>query len=139
MKSWEVTDHTADYAFRVWGRSFEELFLNAITALQDSMYIRKRIDEATTYTKIITLTALDRTMLLVDLLREIHYLIVTEKLISQKVIFKILTDTYLSAEIRMRNLTEKDRKIVEIKAITYHKAIIYDRDGHKIINVICDI
>ena len=64
--------HTADLAWRLWGKDLPELFENAGRALSatltDRRYLRRRA------TREVSLTAIDREALLVDWLNHLLYL-----------------------------------------------------------------
>ncbi|MBN1948841.1 MAG: archease [Candidatus Cloacimonetes bacterium] len=138
-KKWVVIPHTADYAVQVHGRDFPELASNCITALKESMYQLTDISRSSLSRKSLKIHSLDQNSLLIDLLREIHYLIISEKIIPISCNFSDWSEKNLKIYCFFRKIEAADVKIREIKAVTYHDAIILKEPRGLSIRIVCDV
>lgn len=138
MKTWEILEHTADFAFRIFGRDQNELFQNARKAFYEAIFDEIPETENEAFQQEIKLQALDMSMLLIDWLRELLYLLITDNTIIQKVEIIQLTQTNFIANCSFLKIRQMQKEPF-IKAITYHNSEILEKDGILIINVICDV
>jgi len=126
MKKYEVLEHPADLKIKVFGRTKEELFLNALFGMQDCLRPESKKSEEKTGRKIKTKSP-DLPTLLVDFLSEILYLSQVNKEIYNEVKFLKFSDTEIEAQIFGQKV---ERFNEDIKAVTYHQLDIYQRkDG----------
>jgi SHS2 domain-containing protein len=122
MKKFEILEHRADLKIRVFGKTKEELFENAMVGMQRAAKYEKETKSQRSKIKI-KIKSLDLPSLLVDFLSEILYLIETKKLVFEKVEFKKFTENEIEGILVGRPLK---RMGVYIKGATYH-----DLDIHK--------
>jgi len=116
MKNYEILEHKADLKIKVFGNTKEELFMNALLAMIDSMNpeINNRDVETDRSIKV---ESLDLSSLLVDFLSEVLYLSQTNSEAYFKVKFSKFEDTGLVGEI---SGNKAERFGEDIKAVTFH-------------------
>ncbi|MBI2450244.1 MAG: archease [Candidatus Nealsonbacteria bacterium] len=115
MKQYAVLEHTGDFKIRVWAKTKEELFLNAMLGMIAGL--RPEIRSTKSEIRNIKVKSLDLNALLVDFLNEILYLIQTNKEVYDKIKFKKFSDTGLEAGLSGHKV---DIFGEDIKAVTYH-------------------
>ena len=134
MKKFEVLEHKADLKIRVFGKTKEELFGNAVLAMMESMKPVKEENEEQNK-KEIKIKSLDLPALLVDFLSEVLYLTQVNKEVYDKIKFKKLSLPQPSAgEGRAELVAEVSGKKVkrfnqDIKAVTYHDLEIQEKEN----------
>ena len=136
---WKVLEHTADYSFRVFGRDIKSLSINSITALTQSMYEIADLSDCDLSSKEIYIRSLNSDMLIIDILRELLYIIKTEKMLPVNTAIQRITNTDIEILIDFRRIIPADLEKVDIKAITYHKATIRKAGNKLQFDVVCDI
>jgi len=114
MNDYEEIDHTADWAFRAYGRDITELFQNAAYAL---FALEGALDTPSVLTREIHAQGIDREALLVNWLSELLFLQETQRETYQKFEITNLSDTALTATIHGAPAQPVTKFI---KAITYH-------------------
>ena len=114
-KKYEILEHTADLKIRVFGKTKEELFLNSLLAMAESM--KPEVEKGAEVRRKIKVKSADLPALLVDFLSEVLYLVQTNKEIYRDVKFKKFTDTKIEAELFGQKV---ERFGEDIKAVTYH-------------------
>lgn len=125
MKKYEILEHTADLKMRAFGRTKEELFLNMLLGMTDSL--RAEIKKQKSKIKKIKIKSLDLNNLLVDFLSEALYLTQINREIYTKINFKKFTDIKLEGELIGQKV---ERFSEDIKAVTYHDLDVRQRkDG----------
>jgi len=126
VKRYEILEHPADLKIRAFGKTKEELFLNMLLGMSESMNPEvQKIEEK--IKRKIKIKSLDLPALLVDFLSEILYLTQTNREIYNKVKFTKFTDAELEAELIGQKV---ERFGEDIKAVTYHQLNIDQRkDG----------
>jgi len=112
---YKILEHRADFKIRVFGKTKEELFLNALLAVRD--FLEPETTEGKEKKREIKISAPDLSLLLVDFLNEVLYLIQTKKEIYQRIEFLDFKDTKLKAKLFGKKVKYFLR---EIKAATYH-------------------
>lgn len=120
MKKFEVLEHTADLKIRVFGKTKEELFKNAVLAMMSGL--RSKIKNQRAKTKKIRVKTTDLETLLVDFLSEVLYLTQVDKRVYTDVKFKKFSDTEIEAELIGKKVEKFDE---DIKAVTYHGLNIF--------------
>ena len=134
-KKYEILEHKADLKIRVFGKTKEELFLNALLGMTESLKPDVKSDEE--ITRQIKINSPDLPALLVDFLSEVLYLIQTNKEIYNNVKFKKITNTEIEAELFGQKV---ERFGEDIKAVTYHQLDIHRKeDGTWEATVLFDI
>lgn len=114
MDRYQELDHTADWAFRAFGKHMQELFANAAYAL---FALEGALDAQSTLTRDIRVEGIDREALLVNWLSELLYLQETHQETYQSFDITKLTDTELEATIQGAQAQPATKFI---KAVTYH-------------------
>ena len=125
MKKYEILEHKADLKIRAFGKTKEELFLNMLIGMSESMKgseVRRPEEKIKREVKI---KSLDLPALLVDFLSEVLYLTQVNKEIYTKAKFKKFTGTELEAELIGQKV---ERFGEDIKAVTYHSLDIHQRE-----------
>jgi SHS2 domain-containing protein len=121
--------HTADLAWRLWGKDLPELFENAGGALSatltDRRYLRRRA------TRTVRLTANDRESLLVDWLNHLLYLFDIDGFLGRDFQVESLTPGSLVARISGETFDPaRHPSRTGVKAATFHQLrIVPVKDG----------
>jgi SHS2 domain-containing protein len=121
--------HTADLAWRLWGKDLPELFENAGRALSatltDRRYLRRRA------TREVRLTADDREALLVDWLNHLLYLFDIDGFLGRDFQVESLTPQRLEARVTGENFdAARHPERTGVKAATFHQlSIVPAGDG----------
>ena len=121
--------HTADLAWRLWGKDLPELFENAGRALSatltDRRYLRRRA------TRTVRLTATDREALLVDWLNHLLYLFNIDGFLGRDFQVESLTPKRLEARVIGESFDPaRHPERTGVKAATYHQlSIVPAGDG----------
>jgi len=127
MKKYEILSHIADLKIKVFGKTKEELFSNALLGMSDALQAEIKKGSLTSKQKEIKrdikIQSPDLGMLLVDFLGEVLYLTQVNKEIYTKVKFKPLTSltSVNQIELECELFGQKVERFGEdIKAVTYH-------------------
>ncbi len=119
-RSYRQLPHTADLAWRLWGKDLPELFENAGRALSatltDRRYLRCRA------TRQVRLTADDQEALLVDWLNHLLYLFDVEGFLGRDFEVESLTGQRLEARVTGETFdAARHPERTAVKAATYHQ------------------
>ncbi|KPK92781.1 MAG: hypothetical protein AMJ94_04420 [Deltaproteobacteria bacterium SM23_61] len=138
MKKYEIFDHTADMGVRVFGRTVEEVFVNAAYALFDQWTdlrkVRKQISQE------ISIRGSDREDLLIRWLGELLFLGESRGFLFKEFTIRRLDSTSLRAIARGEIFDPSRHSFkTEIKAVTYHQVEVKEVDGKWEGRVIFDI
>ena len=114
MKRFEEIEHTADWAFRAFGRDQKELFENAAFALFE---LEGSAADPSVIARHVTVGGIDYESLLVNWLSELLYLQETRGETYSRFIVEELTPTILSATIHGAPSGPLNKFV---KAVTYH-------------------
>ena len=130
--------HTADLAWRLWGKDLPELFANAGRALSatltDRRYIRRRA------TREVSLTSVDREALLVDWLNHLLYLFDVEGFLGRDFQVASLTDEGLEARVSGESFDpSRQPERTGVKAATFHQLSIVPVQGGWQATVVLDL
>ena len=121
--------HTADLAWRLWGKDLPELFENAGRALSatltDRRYLRRRA------TREVRLAAIDREALLVDWLNHLLYLFDLDGFLGRDFQVESLTPERLKARVTGESFDPaRHPSRTGVKAATFHQlSIVPVKDG----------
>ena len=120
MKRYETFDHTADIGVRVFGRTLEEVFVNAAYALFDQLTDLRKIGDGAIQE--ISLGGTDREDLLVRWLGELLFLCQGRGYLFKEFSILHLDSNSLRAFARGEIFDpSRHRFKTEIKAVTYHR------------------
>jgi SHS2 domain-containing protein len=126
MEKFEILEHTADLKIKVFGKTKEELFKNAMIGMFEAAKYEST-KQPITKQNTTKIKSVDLPSLLVDFLSEVLYLVETEKLVFEKVEFKKFTENEIEAILIGKPLK---RIGVHIKGVTYHDLDIHqEKDG----------
>ena len=123
-----ILEHPSDLGIEAYGRSMEEMFMNAslglVSVITDVFGVYQNVERK------IMVQGLDRENLLIRWLNELLYLFHVEKLIIRDVRFTKIADRSLEAVVtgELYNPARHELKL-DIKAITYHQLKIEEIDG----------
>jgi SHS2 domain-containing protein len=132
---YEILEHKADLKIRIFGKTKEELFENAMVGMFEAAKYEKEVKNQKSKVKI-KITSADLPSLLVDFLSKVLYLVETKKLVFEKVKFKKFTDKKIEANLIGRPLK---RMGVHIKGVTYHDLNIHQEKGKWEATILFDI
>lgn len=134
MQWYEQLDHTADLAFRIYGRDLPELFAHAAQALFSHLTTLEAIQPS--QQEQVCVQATDCETLLVDWLNELLYLHETKGRLYCRFEITHLSDSRLEATIH-----GQDGARVEtiVKAATYHDLAIEKTDAGYVATVVFDV
>ena len=125
MKKYEFLEHPSDLKIRAFGKTKEELFLNLLFGMAESM--KPEIEAGTRVKREIKIESLDLPVLLVDFLSEALYQSQVNKEVYNDVKFRKFSDNFLEGEL----IGQKIKRFGEdIKAVTYHNLNVHQKgDG----------
>ncbi len=126
MPKFEFIEHTADVAFKAYGKDLNELFANSAEALESTLVQLQRIAPAETRTIEIASDSYEN--LLYDWLAELLVMFEVEHFAVKNCIVEI-TGLSLSAECSGERI-DLDRRVLkeEVKAVTYHNLQLMKND-----------
>jgi SHS2 domain-containing protein len=122
-EGFEEVEHTADWAYRIWGQNLEELFIQAAIGLYTLAGVQ--LAEKPHLVREIELKGIDRESLLVAWLNELLYLHESENLAFSE--FEILQLDSQNLRMRMRGAATRQWDKY-IKAVTYNNLAIIQGD-----------
>jgi len=131
---YELLEHTADLAIRVYGPGLAELFANAAYAMLQQLVDLERIGHAVE--RHIEVQGIDYESLLVNWLNELLYLHDTHREVYSSVQVEELSPVCLRAKVRGERTT--DARTI-IKAATYHNLSIEAADNGYEATVVFDV
>jgi SHS2 domain-containing protein len=119
---YQVIDHPSDLGIKIFAKDYKDLFLNAAFAIYDLMVSPYPRENIKSIKQDIALQAANFEELLVEWLREIHFLFDAKQILFNDIKIKSLKDTTISAVLRGENIEKNNRykRAHLIKAITYH-------------------
>ncbi len=123
-QKYKILEHKADLKIRVFGKTKEELFENAMVGMFEAARYKKELKTRNSKVKI-KIRSIDLPSLLVDFLSEILYLVETKKLVFGKINFKKFSNKAIEATLIGKKLK---RMGVHIKAVTYHGLILKQKE-----------
>ena len=137
-KGYEFFEHTADAGLKVYGRTLEELFVNAAQGLVALLVEGSPI--TATETRMIALSAPSLAALLQRWLKELLFWFATDRFLPALYHLDAVTDT----ELRGRILGERfdpsrHAQGVEVKGVTYHDYRVQKRGDRWEASVIFDV
>ena len=142
--NWRTVEHTADLAIEVEAVDIEDLFVAAASAIAG---VTRGLEEgsaegeprAVSEWRDLVLEAQDQETLLVEWLRELLYLLVTEELIFAAAEIEELGETRLAARAGFALVAEPSRVERELKGVTYHDLTVRRQGGSWLARVVFDL
>ncbi|HWP81605.1 MAG TPA: archease [Bacteroidota bacterium] len=123
MENFKILEHPADVGFEAYGKTLEEAFENAATALVSLITDPKTIREREG--RQIELQAGDYEQLLVRWLSEILYLYDGSRFLTGRANVEVLSRTFLKAKVYGEQCdTNRHPLRLDVKAVTYHQLAI---------------
>ncbi len=135
VKSFEVVEHTADWALRVHGRSLTQLLIHAAQGM-NSLLVADSEAIPITETRQFELDVYDAESLLVEWLTELAYWAEMEQLVFGEFEVTAVTPTHLTATVRGGKAAELQK---HIKAVTYHNLEIIQTDAGLEATIVFDV
>ncbi len=133
--AFEVLDSTSELAIRVHGASLEEIFKNALQAMFASMD-PSFSEPHQEFSVDVQLTSQDVDQLLVDFLSEALFYADSKNVAFNDVAFHHFDPCLLSATLTGKKI---ERFALDLKAVTYHGALITEKDGKLSTDLLFDI
>jgi len=129
MKKYEILEHKADLKIRVFGKTREELFENAMIGMFEGAQYKPSSAETGEIKgekaeREIKISSLDLPSLLVDFLSEVLYLSEVNREVYQKIQFKKFSDNNIEGTLTGKKLESIG---VIIKGATYHGLDIHQK------------
>jgi protein archease len=137
---WKLLDHPADIRVEVYGKTLEELFLNAAHGLSKLLTGSIKVSDSR-IEKILVLESDSSADLLVDWLREILFLFNSERFILRKASLKITEGISLESKL-IGSILDPSLELedgLEIKGVTYHGLLLEEDSYGFVAQVIFDI
>ena len=133
---YKILEHPADLKIQAFGRTKEELFLNALLGMSENMKPELKKPEEKVKREI-KVKSLDLAALLVDFLSEVLYL----SQVNKEVYFEVKFRKFSDIEIEGQLIGQEIKRFGEdIKAVTYHSLDIHQgEDGTWQATVLFDI
>jgi len=122
MEKFKILEHTADLKIKVFGKTKEELFKNALFAMAKALCSEPKSQKI--INRKIKNKSFNSEMLLVDFLSEVLYLSQVKKEVYFDVRFKKFSDTEIEGELFGKKV---ERFSEDIKGVTYHNLSIKQR------------
>ncbi len=120
---YELIDHTADIGIRVTGTDIKHLFVTAAHAMFEQITNTGKLEGK--HRRNIEVSGSDRTDLLINWLRELLCFWTIDASLVKQVIVHGVTENHLAADIFYDRYSPKQHEIdTEIKAVTYHEALV---------------
>jgi SHS2 domain-containing protein len=134
----ELLDISGDAGVRAFGRSREEAFANAAVGMYSLMTDPELLEEEKTLTVIAEGDSPEG--LLVAWLNELIFRFDAQGLIGKTVSVRFLSDTEIDSKISGQDFDpERHEKRLLVKAATYHRVRIEEKNGIWEIDVVFDI
>ena len=138
MKPYKTFDHTADLGLAVTGQSAAELYANAAVAVFDIITDLGRVEARETRQIIVEGDGPED--LFINFLREVLYLYNGEHWLLKEIRLTRIGDREIEAEAIGEPLDLRKHEICkEIKAVTYHQAMVRQAPGGWEARVIFDV
>jgi SHS2 domain-containing protein len=138
MKHSETFEHTADIGIRAWGDSRHEMYEALAEALADLICPRRQVRGRVT--RRLSIDAGDPGSLAVAFLGDLAAWSQGQRMLISEVKVTEATDTHLAAELTAEPLDAARHELgQEVKAVTYHKLEVRQREGQWEGQVVLDL
>jgi SHS2 domain-containing protein len=127
---YEILEHTADLKIRIFGKTKEELFLNALLAMAELM--KPELEKGMKAKREIKVKSADLPALLVDFLNEALYLSQSNKEVYNGIEFnKFFDPSADSGQAEIEGIVSGGKAVrfgEDIKAVTHHNLEVRQKD-----------
>ncbi len=137
MKNYEIFSTTADIGIRFHGRDFANLYRNAVAGLNALLFGTSDVAPEIISSQRFRFQGDSTENVLVNLLAEVLSLAYQERKRVVAMEFSNADNSSLDASFRLAAITAAPA--VDIKAVTYHKLRVVEKDGKKNASVLFDI
>ncbi len=134
MEKYQILEHKADVKIKVFGRTKEELFLNALKGM--NYILKPEVEKGFCKKREIKIESLNLDTLLVDFLSEILYLTQVNRETYEDIKFKEFTNNKIEGELRGRKIKRLGE---DIKGVTYHNLKIQKKENFWTTTILFDI
>ena len=135
MENYKILDHPADIKVQAFGKTKEELFINALKGMSE--ILKSEIKDKNQIVKNrIEINSIDLDNLLVDFLSEVLYLTQINKRIYNDIKFFKFSDKGLEGELSGYQIESFEE---DIKAVTYHGLKIEKKNNQYQATILFDI
>ena len=131
----EIVDHTADWALRIYGSDLAGLFMNAALGMS-ALLVSDLYTVPMEVERELELDSFDAETLLVDWLSELAYAAEEEGLEFREFRLSNVSPNHLEAHIRGGRAPELEK---HIKAVTYNDLVIQKTDTGLTVTVVFDV
>ena len=131
----EIVDHTADWALRIYGSDLTVLLMNAALGMS-ALLVSDLYSVPLEVERDMELDAFDAETLLVDWLSELAYAAEEEGLVFREFRLSNVSPHHLEARIRGGRAPELEK---HIKAVTYNDLVIQETDTGLTATVVFDV
>ncbi|UCG22769.1 MAG: archease [Chloroflexota bacterium] len=131
----EIVDHTADWALRIYGGSLSDLLLNAALGMS-ALLVSDLYSVPLSVERDLELDAFDAETLLVDWLSELAYAAEDEGLVFREFQLRNISPNHLEACIRGGRPPALEK---HIKAVTYNELAIQKTETGYTVTVVFDV
>ncbi len=122
-----ILNKTGDIKIKIVGKTLDNLFLQALEGLAQSIYRNYKTSQMERITIPIKVSSIDINSLLVDFLSEVLYKSEINKAVFFKAKIKKFTNSEIEAELIGREVHKFDRKI---KTVSYKEVSILRGEGN---------
>lgn len=135
LKRFEIVEHTADWAIRVFGRDLEELLIHAAQGM-NSLLVTDVGAVGSNHVHQFELDAYDAESLLVDWLSELAYWVEMSGIVFHQFQLSNVSPVHLDAVVRGGHVSSLQK---HIKAVTYHDLEIKETGAGLEATVVFDV
>lgn len=139
MKNYEIFATTADVGIRFRGHDFAELYENAVAGLNVLLFGKKSALPADSESCHFSFRGDSVENVLVNLLAEVLSLVYQKKQRVVAMEFLVADQSSVDANFFLATLALEAAPAVDIKAVTYHKLRVVEKNGLKKASVLFDI
>jgi len=133
-EKFKILSHTADLKVRVFGKTKEELFQNALFAM--NYILNPEVEEKQEKQRKIKLNSLTQELLLADFLNEVLYLSQVNKEVYNEIKISELTDKLIKGTLIGKPVIRFGE---DIKGVTYYSLKMVKKNGRWEATVLFDV